>query len=84
MIFARFAKISVEIVSPRYAREGLTLANSLVFELPPSESFRKKVSLESRNGMYFFFFADSTNELITFPSACKDLLILQPSLSRSP
>lgn len=34
--------------------------------------------------MCFFFFVDSTRELITFPSICNDLLMLQPSRKRSP
>jgi hypothetical protein len=83
-ILARFANISVEIVSPRYCRRGLIFARSFVLELPPSESFRKNVNLESRKGTYFFFFIDSTNELMTFPKQWSDLLILHPSLRRYP
>jgi hypothetical protein len=48
----------VDIVSPRYEAFGETLAKSFVFEFPPRESFKKKVNLESRNGICFFFFAD--------------------------
>lgn len=84
MILARLANISVEMVSPKYALHGLILASILVFELPPSESFKKNVNFESLNGIYFFFLADSTNELITFPNACNDLLILHPYFNLSP
>jgi hypothetical protein len=83
-IFARLANINVDIVSPRYCRLGLIFASSLVLELPPSESFKKKVNFESLKGTYFFFFMDSTNELMTFPKQCNDLLILHPSLRRYP
>jgi hypothetical protein len=58
IFFALFANINVDIVSPRYAAFGETLAKSFVFEFPPRESFKKKVNLESRNGICFFFFAD--------------------------
>lgn len=80
-ILARLANISVLMVSPRYALQGWMFASNLVFELPPKESLRKKVSFESLNGIYFFFFADSTNEFMTLPRVCRLLFILQPSLS---
>jgi hypothetical protein len=72
------------MVSPRYALHGLILASNLVLELPPNESFKKNVNFESLKGIYFFFLADSTNELITLPSAWSDLLILHPYFNRSP
>jgi hypothetical protein len=83
-ILALLANIKVEMVSPRNCLRGLIFASNLVLEFPPRESFRKKVSLESRKGMYFFFLMDSTSELITLPKQCNERLILQPSLRRSP
>lgn len=83
-IFARFANIRVERVSPRYAFDGWIFANSFVIEFPHNESFKKCVSFESLNGICFFFFELSTKALITFPNTCNDRLILHPSLNRSP
>jgi hypothetical protein len=45
-----------------------------VLVLPPNESFKILVSLESRYGMCSFL--PSTNADITFPNALKDKLIL--------
>jgi hypothetical protein len=45
---ARAANRSVDIVSPAHEASGETVATSTVLELPPSESWSKKVSLESR------------------------------------
>mgnify|MGYP003511850960 CR=1 FL=1 len=59
-------------------------ASNLVFELPPRESLRKNVSLESRKGMYFFFFPASAKEHITLLNVKSDLLMLHPYLSLSP
>lgn len=84
MILALFANISVDIVSPRYAVFGDMLASSLVLEFPLKESFRKNVNLESLNGMYFFFFPDSTKEQITLLRVSSDLLMLQPYFNLSP
>ena len=56
-----------------------------VLELPPSESFRRKVSFESLYGICLDLPpADSTKELITSPSVVKDLLIFVASFNLSP
>jgi hypothetical protein len=61
---------------------GLILAIKWVLEFPPSESFNRKVSLESLYptclGLPYVL---STRELITIPKTWRDLLILQPYLS---
>lgn len=83
-IFALLANINVDIVSGKYYGYALTLANSLVLQLLPIESFKKKVSLESLNGIYFLFLSLSIKALTTFPNALKDLLMLHPYFSLKP
>ena len=53
-----------------------------VFVLPPSESWRSRVSLESLYGMCFDF--PSTRAEITLPSAERERLIFVASFKRSP
>lgn len=67
---------------------------NFTFELPPRESFKKKVSFESLNGTYFplhSLLLFSTRAFITLPSVDSDLyqefdylLIIPASLSLSP
>ena len=62
---------------------GLTVASSVVYELPPSESFSTRVSFESRYGMCVPgspFDSSST----TFPSVLRLPLMKRASLRRSP
>lgn len=82
---ARLANSRVDRVSPMLTAEGDTLAMMTVLLLPPSESRRMKVSLLSRYGMWRPLPSDySTRELITFPRAERDLLIMPASFRRSP
>ena len=48
-----------------------------VLVFPPSESWSRRVNLESRYGICYDL--PSTSELITLPSAVRDKLILMPS-----
>lgn len=83
-ILARFANIKVEMLSCKYYYYELMVANSLVLQLPPIESFKKNVSLESRNGIYFLFLSLSMSAFTTLPKALKDLLMLHPYFSLKP
>ena len=84
IIFALLANMRVEIVSPKYAYFGEMLTSNLVLEFPFKESLRKNVSLESRNGMYFFFLLGYDKKEMTLLRVRRDLLMLHPSLSLSP
>ena len=56
-----------------------------VLELPPKESFKTKVNLESLYGICLYFpYATSTNAFITLPNTVRLLFILPASLSLSP
>ena len=48
MFFARLAYLSVLCVSSKLMWQGDTFAIITVLQLPPNESFRRRVSLESR------------------------------------
>lgn len=56
--------------------EGETQAIINAFDVPPKESIKSIVNLESLYGIYGFFVFLSDNPLITFPSVKRDLLIL--------
>jgi hypothetical protein len=82
---ALYANFKVERVSPKLRFDGEMLAMITVLLLPPRESLRIKVSLLSRYGTCLFLPSDtSTKELITFPRAERDLLIIPASFSLSP
>ena len=83
-LLALLANIKVDKVSPKYCFPVCTFAKSLVTELPPRESLRKCVNLESLKGICFFFFDDSANELITLHKTWRDLLMLHPYLNLYP
>ena len=83
--FALLAKSRVESVSPTLIKDGETFAIITVLLFPPRESLKMKVSLLSLYGMCLTLpSVCSTRELITFPRADSDLLIIPASLSRSP
>ena len=62
------------------------MATRHVLELPPHESLSKKVSLESRKGMWRLSrpFSRSARALMTLPRVRRDELMLEASFSRSP
>mmetsp|Transcript_49206 Transcript_49206/g.130296 ORF Transcript_49206/g.130296 Transcript_49206/m.130296 type:complete len:225 (-) Transcript_49206:822-1496(-) len=92
MCFARAANFSVERVSPKHRAEGLTLATITVFELPPSESRNKKVSLLSRYltngrrcptpGALFRRWPLRDRDMITFVKALRLRLMAPASFTR--
>src|SRR3954464_5252156 len=86
MLRARFAYLSVLIVSLRLYSVGETHAIINVCALPPRESCNKRVSLESLYGICVVCFAllGSPKADITFPKASKPELIEMPSFARSP
>ena len=78
----RDAKLRLQTVSPRLYTAGLMFTNMRTLALPPSESCRRNVSFEFRNGMCVAFLLPSA--LITSPSAERDLLMFCASFSLSP
>jgi len=74
----------VLIVSSNPCDAGATAHIMTVRDLPPRESLRSLVSLESRYGMNIPFLFESPSALIQFASARSDLLILAPSRRRTP
>jgi hypothetical protein len=70
---ARSANFSVLTVSSIAEVEGLIVAMSSVLVLTPSESCRRRVSLESRYGMWVC--SDFASPLMTYPSVDRDLLM---------
>eukprot|EP00965_Chrysotila_dentata_P077090 2545276-Pleurochrysis_carterae.AAC.1 len=55
-----------------------------VRQLPPSESLRRRVSLESRYGMCTARLVLSAKALMQLPSASSERLMLAPSVRRAP
>eukprot|EP00160_Parvularia_atlantis_P014531 Unigene3677_Nuclearia_a/m.11212 Unigene3677_Nuclearia_a/g.11212 ORF Unigene3677_Nuclearia_a/g.11212 Unigene3677_Nuclearia_a/m.11212 type:complete len:570 (+) Unigene3677_Nuclearia_a:1-1710(+) len=87
MFFALLAYRSVLSDSSKLIAAGLIVATMIVFEFPPRLSLSSHVSTESRygtNGCLLLRGSDSASALMTSPSVLSDLLILAPSLSRSP
>ena len=87
IILARWANLSVELVSLRAPICGLRVQIISVFEFPPRESLRRWVNLLSLKLMKFVsldFFEDSDSAYMTFPRLLRLLLILQSSLRRYP
>ena len=82
MLFALVANLRVEMVSSACMAAGVMVQMMAVREFPPRAGSRMRVSFESRKGMCFFSPVDSFP--MTFPSVRSDLLMLAPSLSRSP
>ena len=83
--FALWTNFKVLIVSPTLIKLLLMLAIIVVLEFPPNESFKKKVNLLSRKGIYFPLpSATSTKALITLPKVDKDLFIIHASFILSP
>lgn len=89
------AYLSVFSVSSYAENAGEMFVTITVRQLPPSESLRSRVSLESRYGMWAFInkfglfelldlFVSSQSALIQLPRASNDLLILAPSSKRIP
>ena len=79
---ARCAYRRVDNVSSQLQFAGEHAAIITVLVLPPRESCRRRVSLESRYGMCCDF--PSTSELMTLPRAVNDRLILMPSFIVQP
>ena len=63
MALALSAYLSVLWVSSKLAADGVTLAIITVLQLPPIESFRSRVSLESRYGTNFLPSASALMQL---------------------
>jgi len=70
-------------VASWFLSAGLMHAINNVSLLPPSESWRRRVSFAFLYGIWLRFFP-SVKALITLPSSIKLLLILTPSENRSP
>ena len=96
MFLALCAYLSVFSVSSKFVSTGETHATTHVRELPPSESCRRRVSLESRYGTCVLrpfvwdfptptrFVSSPLSAAMTFPSAKSPLLILMLSWNRDP
>mmetsp|Transcript_21408 Transcript_21408/g.66389 ORF Transcript_21408/g.66389 Transcript_21408/m.66389 type:complete len:347 (-) Transcript_21408:1106-2146(-) len=82
MFLARLAYLRVLIDSSSARIEGLTLAIIVVRQLPPSESFRSRVSLLSLKGICCLLPLRSPSALMQLPRARRDRLILAPSSMR--
>ena len=80
--FALIPNFSVEIVSFLLNILGLHVITKAVFELPPKDSCKICVSLESLYGIWVDL--PSVNLLITIPSVVKLLLIFWASLRAYP
>ena len=83
MFLALLAYFSVFSVSSKLISAGEMHAIMIVLLLPPSESYRIRVSLESLYGTCPLFFS-SVNADITLPKERRPLLMLMPSLSVAP
>ena len=82
MIFlAKDAKLRVERVSAKNYNFDETVAKRRVLELPPNESVKIFVKIESLYRTWFFLFARSS---ITFFRYVKDVFILDASFNLSP
>lgn len=84
MFFARLAYFNVFIVYSNWKLDGLTLTIITVLQLPPRESFNKRVNLESRYGTKKPFLFLSPSALIQLAKASNDRLILAPYIKRIP
>ena len=96
MFLALCAYLSVFSVSSKFVSTGETHATTHVRELPPSESCRRRVSLESRYGTCVLrpfvwdfptptrFVSSPLSAAMTFPSAKSPLLMLMLSWNRDP
>ena len=82
MAFALTPNLSVLIDSDSLKIEGEQVMISVVLELPPNESYKILVSLESLYGTCVLF--PSVSELMTFPSTESDVLIFFASFKRWP
>lgn len=78
--FARSANLRVLIVSSTHDYTGATVAIKQVFVFPPKESYRSRVSFESRYGWKTFSFYVRAKLLIIFPSVVRDRFIVFSSL----
>jgi len=78
MLFALRPNLSVDNVSTSLYWLMEQVMTKTVYELPPSDSYRILVNLESRYGMKPPFFP-SVRALMTLPSAERDLLIILAS-----
>lgn len=65
------ANFNVLKLSLNESKAGDTIAIIVVLQLPPRESSNRRVSLESRYGMWFLDFK-SVNAAMTLPSADSD------------
>ena len=81
MFFAFAAKFNVDRVYEKNPSFAETVANNIVFEFPPSESFSIFVSIESLYGIWVEFVA---NFSITMLKSVRDRFILDAYLSLSP
>lgn len=84
MFRARFAYLSVLIVSTKSRSHGDTQAIMIVREFPPRESCKSRVNFESRYGIWSAFLDRSPRAEITFPRASSPQLMEIPSLALSP
>ena len=96
MFLALVAYLSVFSVSSKLVSTGETHATTHVFEFPPSESCRRRVSFESRYGTCVRgvlsaetpppprFASSPLSAAMTFPSANSPLLMLMLSWNRDP
>lgn len=77
IFFALLPKRSVPIVSASLKIDGLHVMIKHVFELPPSDSDKIRVNLESLQGICVDL--PSVKHLITIPSVVRDLFIVLAS-----
>ena len=79
IFLALLPNFKVDIVSSSLNLAGLQVIISAVLELPPNDSYKILVSLESRYGTWVDL--PSVKLLITKPNVLKDLLIIFASSS---
>ena len=84
MFFARFAYLSVFRVSSKELTALEMFAIMTVLQLPPSESFSRRVSRESRYGTKAPLLPFSPSALMQLPSARRLRLMFAPSRSICP
>lgn len=79
MFLARWPNLSVPVVSSSLSLAGEQVMISAVLALPPRDSYKTLVSLESRYGTCVDL--PSVSALITWPNVLSDLLIVFASSS---
>lgn len=83
MAFARFPNSHVDIVSSRLKGCGEHAISKVVLELPPSDSYNRRVNFDWRYGIWPLL-SPSASILMHWPSVVSDALMLLASTRRWP